>query len=188
MLLTISGGYANIVGDRCEGSAIAGGAGNRIAPTTYFRSNSRFSWFRNGSHSDTQNDPGAGGTVLMTVNSSGLTVNGVVVSASDRHAKENFKPVDPRAVLDKVAALPLSEWNYQADEVRSRHIGPMAQDFHAAFGVGFDDKHIATVDADGVALAAIQGLNRKLEEAVKQRDAEIQQLKTRLEALERLVK
>jgi phage shock protein A len=40
----------------------------------------------------------------------------------------------------------------------------MAQDFHAAFGTGTDDKHIATVDADGVALAAIQGLNEKLEE------------------------
>ena len=49
----------------------------------------------------------------------------------------------------------------------------MAQDFHAAFGLGTDDKHIATVDADGVALAAIQGLNQKLNE----KDAEIQALK-----------
>ena len=59
----------------------------------------------------------------------------------------------------------------------------MAQDFHAAFGVGLDDKHIATVDADGVALAAIQGLNQKLE----QKETEITELKQRLAKLERLM-
>jgi hypothetical protein len=56
----------------------------------------------------------------------------------------------------------------------------MAQDFHAAFGLGTDDKHIATVDADGVALAAIQGLNQKLEE----KNARIAELERRLEILE----
>jgi hypothetical protein len=81
---------------------------------------------------------------------------------SDRNAKENFKPVDARAVLEKVTSLPLSEWNFKADSA-TRHLGPMAQDFYAAFGVGPDEKHIATVDADGVALAAIQGLNQKVE-------------------------
>ena len=82
---------------------------------------------------------------------------------SDRNAKENFETVDSREVLEKVAAMPISRWNFIGDE-ETPHIGPMAQDFHAAFGTGTDDKHIATVDADGVALAAIQGLNEKLEE------------------------
>jgi len=54
----------------------------------------------------------------------------------------------------------------------TKHLGPVAQDFHAAFGLGTDDKHIATVDADGVALAAIQGLNQKVMEELKRRDAE----------------
>ena len=66
----------------------------------------------------------------------------------------------------------------------------MAQDFHAAFGVGPDDKHIATVDADGVALAAIQGLNAKVEAQkgqLEQKHTEITELKTRLEKLERLM-
>ncbi len=40
----------------------------------------------------------------------------------------------------------------------------MAQDFYAAFGLGNSDTHIGTVDADGVALAAIQGLYQLLEE------------------------
>ena len=92
--------------------------------------------------------------------------------------KANLSPISPQDVLEKVATLPISEWNFKQDNVR--HLGPMAQDFHAAFGLGADDAHIATVDADGVALAAIQGLNQKLE----QENAE---LKARLERLEQLV-
>ncbi len=60
----------------------------------------------------------------------------------------------------------------------------MAQDFHAAFNVGTDDKHIAPIDEGGVAIAAIQGLNQKLE----QKDAEIADLKRRLETLEKIIR
>ena len=70
----------------------------------------------------------------------------------------------------------------------------MAQDFYAAFGIGPDDRHIATVDADGVVLAAIQGLNQKLTDELKRRDAENAELKEqncsleqRLEKLEQLM-
>ncbi len=102
---------------------------------------------------------------------------------SDRNAKEDFKPVSSREVLAKVAALPITEWQYKKQS-DARHIGPMAQDFHAAFGTGRDDKHIASVDADGVALAAIQGLNEKLEE----KSAEVESLKQSVAELKELVK
>ena len=98
---------------------------------------------------------------------------------SDRNAKENFASVDPTVVLERVAALPITRWNFKQD-AGSTHIGPMAQDFYAAFGVGPDDKHIATADADGVALAAIQGLNQKL----KEKEAAIEALEQRLERME----
>lgn len=156
--------------------------------TTYFRTGTRFSWFRGGTHSNAENSAGTGGTVAMTLTSGGLTVNGTFVSSSDRNAKRDFQPVDPLAVLDKVVALPLSEWTYQADEEASRHLGPMAQDFKAAFGLGSGDKHIATVDAGGVALAAIQGLNQKLEQRLEQKETELAELKARLERLEQLLK
>jgi hypothetical protein len=112
---------------------------------------------------------------------------------SDRNAKEHFTPINARAVLEKVSALPISEWNYKvADGIR--HLGPMAQDFQAAFGLGADDRHIATVDADGVALAAIQGLNEKVEAGsqkaagrIQKLEAENADLKTRLEKLEYLL-
>ena len=105
---------------------------------------------------------------------------GAIHGPSDRNVKENFEPVDSRAVLAKVAALPMSTWNYKTEDGKYLHMGPMGQDFHAAFGLGTDEKHITTVDADGVALAAIQGLY----EAGLEKDAEIRMLKARLAALE----
>jgi septal ring factor EnvC (AmiA/AmiB activator) len=60
----------------------------------------------------------------------------------------------------------------------------MAQDFAAAFGMGEDDSHISTSDSDRVALAAIQGLNQKLAESMKERDAKIEELESRNAKLE----
>jgi len=115
--------------------------------------------------------------------SGSVTANSVYVT-SDRNAKENFTPVDAQALLAKVAALPLTEWNYKADPAAQKHIGPMAQDFQAAFGLnGPDDKHISVVDEGGVALAAIQGLN----EVVKEKDAKIDELEKRLADLDQAV-
>jgi trimeric autotransporter adhesin len=126
------------------------------------------------------------GTLTNTGNiycGSNVYAHGVLLT-SDRNAKENFVPLDAQAVLARVAALPMSQWNYKSDAARLRHIGPMAQDFHEAFGLnGSDDKHISLVDESGVALAAIQGLNQKLNE----KDAEIQALKARLEKLEQFI-
>jgi len=102
-------------------------------------------------------------------------------SVSDRAVKENFRAVDPEAVLDKLASLSITEWNLVSQDPAIRHLGPMAQDFHAAFGLGEDDHYISSSDADGVALVAIQGLYRLLRE----RDARIAELEERLAALER---
>ena len=106
--------------------------------------------------------------------------------ASDRNLKENFTPVRPREVLDKVAALPISRWNFIGDAA-TPHVGPMAQDFHAAFGLGTDDRHIATVDGDGVALAAIQGLNQKLEERTQKLESENAELRRELASIKELL-
>ena len=108
---------------------------------------------------------------------------------SDRNVKQDFAPVDAQAVLKKVAQLPIQTWTFK-DDPHTKHVGPMAQDFYAAFAVGPDDKHIATVDADGVALAALQGLNQKVEDLnaeLQRRDTENAALKQRLDRLERLI-
>lgn len=77
---------------------------------------------------------------------------------SDRSMKDNFAAVDSRGILERVASMPIQRWNYKSQDASVKHIGPTAQDFAAAFGVGENDTTISTVDADGVALAAIQGL------------------------------
>jgi trimeric autotransporter adhesin len=115
-----------------------------------------------------------------------ILASGTVTGSSDRNAKEHFAGVNPRDVLERVATLPISRWNYKT-ETEVTHLGPMAQDFYAAFNIGMDDKHISMVDADGVALAAIQGLNQKMDSenaALRAENAELQQ---RLEKLEQLI-
>ena len=115
-----------------------------------------------------------------------VTANGVLLT-SDRNAKENFTAINALDVLSKVAALPVTEWNYKTDSKAQPHIGPMAQDFQAAFGLnGADDKHISVVDEGGVALAAIQGLNQEVQEkaaTIQAQGAEIQTLKQQNDAL-----
>jgi hypothetical protein len=121
-------------------------------------------------------------TERLVMTATSTTINGTFNNNSDRNAKKNFVPVSPTEILDKVAQLPLTVWSYKDDEA-TRHIGPMAQDFHAAFNVGTDDKHLAPIDEGGVALAAIQGLNQKVQE----KEEEIEGLKQRLEKLEQLL-
>jgi hypothetical protein len=109
--------------------------------------------------------------------------SGSWTTLSDRNAKENFKSVDGTEVLERLAQIPIQTWNYKSQDDSIRHLGPMAQDFKAAFGIGETDTGISAVDADGVALAAIQGLNQKLQ----QKETEIAELKARLEKLEQII-
>lgn len=107
---------------------------------------------------------------------------------SDRHAKEAFTEVKPASVLEKVVSLPISQWKYLSDQTGDRHIGPMAQDFQQAFSLSADDTHISVVDLCGISLAAIQGLNQKLENQLAVSRTENAELRERLNRLEEVVK
>ncbi len=146
--------------------------------TAYFRSNSNFCWHKGGSHDNGFCTAGGTGTVQMALRetAAATTAVGHLYAASfnigsDRAVKTAIASINPRKVLSKVLAMPITSWAYKTDG-NTRHIGPMAQDFHKAFGLGGSDKSIATVDADGVALAAIQGLHQ----IVKDKDAKISAL------------
>ena len=95
---------------------------------------------------------------------------------SDRNAKKDFAPVDTADVLAKLAALPITTWRFKTQPDSVTHMGPMAQDFRAAFGLGIDDKTITQVDVNGVTLAAIQALRRLLLD----KDEELRALQSRL--------
>lgn len=127
------------------------------------------------------------GTNKLTVAGGAYCSGTTWVNASDRNLKDGFAPVNAAEVLAKVSALPISTWHYRSEGAATRHLGPMAQDFRAAFGLGYDDTSIATVDEGGVALAAIQALHAEVG-ALKKENAALQQqldaVLQRLRALE----
>ncbi len=110
-----------------------------------------------------------------------LSTGGTWTNSSSVNLKTNFAPVDSRFVLQKVLTLPLTTWNYKSEDQSVVHLGAMAQDFRKAFDLGADDEHISTVDADGVALAAIQGLNAEVKDEMKLRDIKFESQQTQIE-------
>jgi Chaperone of endosialidase len=156
---------------------------------TYIRTNANIAFFQGGVHANNTLDPGAGGSILATIqNGAGsATVTGNVralgfTPTSDRASKSAFSNVNAKSILAKVAALPISTWMYNAEkESGVRHIGPVAQDFKKAFNVGYDDKSISLIDASGVALSAIKGLS----EIVTEKDAKIAALERANVAMQR---
>jgi hypothetical protein len=109
---------------------------------------------------------------------------------SDRNIKTDFSVIQPEEVLTKLLALPIQRWRFTNEVATVRHLGPTAQDFKAAFDLGNSDKTIGTVDESGVALAAIQGLNQKVDQLkgdLTRRDAENSELRQRLEKIEQLL-
>jgi hypothetical protein len=104
--------------------------------------------------------------------------------------KENFVAVDGEDVLARLRNVPISIWNYKSQNANVRHIGPMAQDFAAAFRVGDDDKHISTIDPDGVALAGVKALDARTtsqESRIETLENENAELRQRLDRLEKLL-
>lgn len=109
---------------------------------------------------------------------------GEVCPKSDVNIKRDFVSVDPNEVLDKLSRLPVGVWSYRTEGSTVRHIGPLAQDFMATFGVGSSDRTILQVDADGVSFAAIQALNARLarlEEQNKKLESELAEQRRRCE-------
>jgi hypothetical protein len=119
-------------------------------------------------------------TALMTVDQGGNVTATSFNPTSDRASKRDFRDIDSRAVLERLSHIPIQTWCYKEDAANIRHMGPTAQDFHAAYGLGADDRHINTADADGVALSAIQALY----EIIKSKDAQIEAMEERLARLE----
>jgi trimeric autotransporter adhesin len=130
----------------------------------------------------------------MTTGVTLATGGGSWASVSDRERKRDFAPVDGDDILARLAALPVTSWSYRDDASGRRYIGPVAQDFHALFALG-DDTTIATLDVDGVTLAAVKALESRTaalqaaNAALEQRVAELGSQKRSLEnALETLVR
>jgi hypothetical protein len=140
---------------------------------------------------------GQSNAVISTSTGAYLHTNGTWTNASDVNRKHLFTEVSGEDVLARLRTLPISSWSYRSENDDVRHIGPMAQDFRATFGLGDDERVISTVDADGVALAAAQALEQRTTEqaarieALEQRNARLEQenaeMRARLERIETLL-
>jgi Chaperone of endosialidase len=119
----------------------------------------------------------------FVVNNGAYTDGSQWLNSSDKNIKENFATVDKLSILGKLESLSVQTWTYISDTNHSTHLGPTAQDFKAAFGLGNDDKAIGVLDEAGVALASIQGLHQ----IVKQQQADIDQLKKTVAELQKLL-
>jgi trimeric autotransporter adhesin len=207
---TIGGGYTNTIGANANAATIPGGYANRADGSYALAAGRHAHALHTGSFVWADSSPAnfpstqenqfsvratGGMRLISAIDPGGNPTSGVTLepgegswsSLSDRDAKEHFIPVEPRRILQQLVELPLFSWNYKAQAPEIRHLGPTAQDFHNAFQLGADSRRITTIDANGVALAAIQGLH----EIVIEKDARIrdlerqnQQLEHRLNALE----
>ncbi len=203
---TVAGGYDNQASG--QHATVPGGGGNAASGDFSFAAGRRakahdhgaFVWADRVGHDFPSNGENTfsarctGGARFVTqVDGSGnptkwgylnpVTASWEAKTASDRNLKSHIAPVDRVDVLERLAAVPMANWSYKGQGESVRHMGPMAQDFYEAFGLGGDDKSIDSLDADGVALAAIQGLYKIAEE----KNAKISSLEARIEALETLV-
>jgi hypothetical protein len=120
------------------------------------------------------------GQLEMILDSAGnLTITGNYSQNSDRNVKRDIESIDGQEVLARLDQLSLSEWSYIADPEGVRHVGPMAQDFYAAFGLGPDETKIAPGDMAGVSLAAVKMLsarNAELEKRITELEQYVRQL------------
>ncbi|MDF2771977.1 MAG: hypothetical protein K0S86_1471 [Geminicoccaceae bacterium] len=109
-------------------------------------------------------------------------------SVSDVNRKENFRTMDGEEVLAKIAGMAVSEWNYKTQGDSIRHLGPMAQDFYRAFGLGESDTTITTTDIDGINMLGVQALERRtvaLDRENRALRSELADLRADLDALRR---
>jgi hypothetical protein len=108
---------------------------------------------------------------------------------SDVNVKRDFESLDGNDVLAKLDSVPVSEWSYKREGSDVRHIGPMAQDFYAAFGLGTGETTISPRDMAGVNMAAIKALKAELtakDAAIVAQQDQITALQARLEELDQL--
>jgi hypothetical protein len=133
---------------------------------------------------------GQSSTVISTSTGARLGTDGVWYNVSDVNRKHLFAAVSGEDILSRLRDLPIQSWSYRVDDESVRHIGPTAQDFHAAFGLGSDETTIGGVDASGVALTAAQALEARTTvqgERIQALEAENAELRRRLERLEALL-
>jgi len=183
---TALGHNADVIGNNLSNTTVIGSEAKVSTNNTMTFGNSSVEKWAFGRQSTPANQALKVGNGASNGNGAYLTDGGAWTNASDINLKEDIQLIDSSTILEKISAIPITRWKYTG--TNEYHIGPMAQDFYAAFNVGLDDKSISTIDPSGVALAAIQVLNIKLEkqtEINKLINLELERIIKRLEIIEK---
>jgi hypothetical protein len=129
----------------------------------------------------------SGGYMLYTsrLKNSGVYMNGWTsgwTNICDRNKKENFRGIDGEELLSKIRSMSITEWNYKESDPSIKYIGPVAQDFYAAFHLGGKDSlGINSICIDGVNMAAVQALEIRTAE-LREKTVELYAMTAKLEA------
>jgi hypothetical protein len=191
-------GTAGVWGDASGVAGVFGTSGTNVGVAGATNSTSSYGGhFRNAVGGTALYVDGNGGGVgtkptIVAANGATLTNGGAWTNSSDAALKTDFEQLDEAELLERLERLPIRSWRYLSEPDGPRHVGPTAQDFEAAFGLGGDGKSISTVDPAGIALAVAQELARRLEQRerdhlrqLQERDRELSALRRRLTRLER---
>jgi hypothetical protein len=108
--------------------------------------------------------------------------SGVFNCTSSRYTKQNFLAVNGEDVLARLRSVPVTTWNYISEGAQSKHMGPMAEDFYQAFGLGTGNTSIGVQDLAGVSLAAVKSLDERTTQ-LQQRTLEVEQLRNEVQQL-----
>jgi hypothetical protein len=184
----VPGGYRN---SAAGNNSFAAGSGARVNPEhdgVFLYSDHKDIEFSSSSPNEFAARATGGVRFVTGIDSSGSPLAGVRIrpgsgsweTLSDRHVKTAFSPVDGREILERLKTVPILSWRYRTEDLAARHIGPTAQDFHHAFQMGADERYINSVDADGIAMAAIQSLY----DMMKERDRAMEAQEKRIRELE----
>jgi trimeric autotransporter adhesin len=213
----ISGGRGNKIYSNCDYSSIPGGRGNIITNSADYAfaggygahalHDGVFLWADHNTsprlYSTAENQfmvRASGGYIFYSANNATTGAqlpagSGSWSSLSDRNAKRALEPLDGREILDSLSGIPMYSWQYKDQAEEIRHVGPMAQDLYAAFGFGEDERHISSIDADGLALSAIQELysltrqeNEELRSVIQAQEAALEAIQARLSQMEESLK
>jgi hypothetical protein len=108
--------------------------------------------------------------------------SGVFNCTSSRYTKQNFLAVNGEDVLARLRSVPVTTWNYISEGEKAKHMGPMAEDFYQAFGLGTTNTAIGVQDLAGVSLAAVKSLDERTAQ-LQQRTLEVEKLRSEVEQL-----
>jgi hypothetical protein len=185
-LVQANGNYSVALGHRASAGTYGGTFSWADASTTDFSSNTASNSFQIRADGGVRMLTNSAANVGASLSSGGSSWNIV----SDRDRKRDFAPVEGDDVLARIRNLPVTTWAYIDEAGNVRHMGPMAQDWHAAFGFSADDTTINMSDLDGVTLASVQALERQtaeLQAQLVERDARIAEMEAWLARMEALL-